>query len=106
MPIHLGGRLTKQTLDIITAEQGSDMRHTGMYFTEGEEHLDLFTTDRHEAGHTSGDTVWKGALTGYSRASYEGLIEIVPNAQETPHLPADPPDAAAPRRPRATRSRR
>ncbi|MGI9094544.1 MAG: SufD family Fe-S cluster assembly protein, partial [Thermoleophilaceae bacterium] len=63
--------------------QGSDMRHTGLYFTEGEEHLDLFTTDRHEAGHTTGDTVWKGALTGNSRASYEGLIHIVPNAQES-----------------------
>jgi Fe-S cluster assembly protein SufD len=83
VPIHLGGRLTKQTLDIITAEQGSDMKHTGLYFTEGEEHLDLFTTDRHEAGHTAGDTVWKGALTGNSRASYEGLIEITPGAQET-----------------------
>jgi Fe-S cluster assembly protein SufD len=83
VPVHLGGRLTKQTLDIVTAEQGSDMRHTGMYFTEGEEHLDLFTTDLHEQGHTTGDTVWKGALTGESRASYEGLIQIVPGAQET-----------------------
>ena len=83
VPVHLGGRLTKQTLDIVTAEKGSDMRHTGLYFTEGEEHLDLFTTDRHEAGHTTGDTVWKGALTGNSRASYEGLIHIVPNAQES-----------------------
>ncbi|MBN1530718.1 MAG: SufD family Fe-S cluster assembly protein [Thermoleophilaceae bacterium] len=83
VPIHLGGRLTKQTLDIITAEPGSDMRHTGMYFTERDEHLDLFTTDRHEAGHTTGDTVWKGALTGDSRASYEGLIHIVPGASET-----------------------
>ena len=83
VPIHLGGRLTKQTLDIITAEQGSDMRHTGMYFTERDEHLDLFTSDRHEAGHTTGDTVWKGALTGSSRASYEGLIHILPGAQET-----------------------
>jgi Fe-S cluster assembly protein SufD len=83
IPIHLGGRLTKQQLEIITAEQGSDMRHTGLYFTEGEEHLDLFTADKHEAGHTTGDTVWKGALTGDSRASYEGLIHIVPNAQET-----------------------
>ena len=82
MPIHLGGHLTKQTLDIITAEPGSDMRHTGMYFTEGDEHLDLFTTDKHEAGHTTGDTVWKGALTGESRASYEGLIHIVPKAPE------------------------
>jgi Fe-S cluster assembly protein SufD len=83
VPVHLGGRLTKQTLDIITAEQGSDMRHTGMYFTEGEEHLDLFTSDKHEQGHTTGDTVWKGALTGRSRASYEGLIHIVKDAQET-----------------------
>jgi Fe-S cluster assembly scaffold protein SufB len=83
VPIHLGGHMTKQTLDIVTAEQGSDMRHTGLYFTERGEHLDLFTTDRHEQGHTTGDTVWKGALTGESRASYEGLIEIVPDAQET-----------------------
>jgi Fe-S cluster assembly protein SufD len=83
VPVHLGGQVTKQRLDIITAESGSDMRHTGMYFTEHDEHLDLFTTDLHEAGHTTGDTVWKGALTGESRASYEGLIEIVPDAQES-----------------------
>jgi FeS assembly protein SufD len=83
VPIHLGGHITKQRLDIITAEQGSDMRHTGLYFTERDEHLDLFTTDKHEAGHTTGDTVWKGALTGDSRSSYEGLIEIVPDAQES-----------------------
>jgi Fe-S cluster assembly protein SufD len=83
VPVHLGGRLTKQVLDIITAEKGSDMRHTGLYFTERDEHLDLFTTDLHEAEHTSGDTVWKGALTGESRASYEGLIEIVAGAQES-----------------------
>jgi Fe-S cluster assembly scaffold protein SufB len=83
VPIHLGGHLTKQTLDIITAEQGSDMRHNGLYFTEGSEHLDLFTTDLHEQGDTTGDTVWKGALTGESRASYEGLIHIVQGAQNT-----------------------
>ncbi|MDQ3720083.1 MAG: SufD family Fe-S cluster assembly protein [Actinomycetota bacterium] len=83
VPVHLGGHLTKQTLDIVTAEPGSDMRHSGLYFTERDEHLDLFTTDRHEAGHTTGDTVWKGALTGESRASYEGLIHIVPKAAET-----------------------
>jgi len=83
VPIHLGGHLTKQTLDIVCAERGSDMRHTGLYFTEGDEHLDLFTTDLHEAGDTTGDTVWKGALTGDSRASYEGLIQIAKGAQNT-----------------------
>ncbi len=83
VPIHLGGRLTKQTLDIVTAERGSDMRHTGLYFTEGDEHLDLFTTDLHEQGDTTGDTVWKGALSGSSRASYEGLIRIDRGAQNS-----------------------
>jgi Fe-S cluster assembly protein SufD len=83
IPMHLGGRLTKQTLDIVTAERGADMRHTGLYFTEEDEHLDLFTTDLHEAGDTTGDTIWKGALTGESRASYEGLIHIVKGAQNT-----------------------
>ena len=83
VPLHLGGHLTKQTLDLITAERGSDMRQNGLYFTEGDEHLDLFTTDQHEKGDTTGDTVWKGALTGSSRASYEGLIRIDYGAQNT-----------------------
>ena len=59
------------------------MRQNGLYFTEGDEHLDLFTTDQHEQGDTTGDTVWKGALTGSSRASYEGLIRIDHGAQNT-----------------------
>jgi Fe-S cluster assembly protein SufD len=83
VPIHLGGRLTRQHLELATAEPGADMRHRGIYFTEGEEHLDLFTVDLHEVGPTTGDTVWKGAATGASRASYEGLIKIRPGAQES-----------------------
>lgn len=82
-PLHLGGHLTRQTLDIITTERGADMRHNGLYFTQGDEHLDLFTTDRHESRDTTGDTVWKGAATGTSRASYEGLIEIIEGATNT-----------------------
>jgi Fe-S cluster assembly protein SufD len=83
IPIHLGGRLTRQHLELSTAEPGADMRHRGIYFTEGSEHLDLFTVDLHEVGPTTGDTVWKGAATGESRASYEGLIKIEPGAQES-----------------------
>jgi Fe-S cluster assembly protein SufD len=82
-PIHLGGHLTKQTLDIITADDGADMRHNGLYFTQNDEHLDLFTTDLHESGNTTGDTVWRGAVTGSSKASYEGLIEIGEHCQNS-----------------------
>jgi Fe-S cluster assembly protein SufD len=83
IPIHLGGRLTRQHLELSTAEPGADMRHRGIYFTEGEEHLDLFTVDLHEVGPTTGDTVWKGAATAASRSSYEGLIKIRKGAQES-----------------------
>lgn len=82
-PIHLGGHLTKQTLDIVTADRGADMRHNGLYMTQGDELLDLFTTDLHESGDTTGDTVWKGAATGRSKASYEGLIEIREDCQNS-----------------------
>src|SRR5204862_105407 len=67
----------------LEAAAGADMRHRGIYFTEAEEHLDLFTVDLHEVGPTTGDTVWKGAATGHSRASYEGLIKIRAGAQES-----------------------
>jgi Fe-S cluster assembly protein SufD len=83
IPIHLGGHLTHQHLELSTAEQGADMRNRGIYFTEGSEHLDLFTVDLHEVGNTTGDTVFKGAATGASRASYEGLIKIEHGAQES-----------------------
>jgi Fe-S cluster assembly protein SufD len=83
IPIHLGGHLTRQHLELSTAEQGADVRHRGIYFAERDEHLDLFTVDLHEQGHTTGDTIWKGAATGAARASYEGLIKIVKDAQES-----------------------
>ena len=93
VPIHLGGHLTKQTLDIITAEPGSDMRHTGMYFTERDEHLDLFTTDKHEAGHHR-----RHRLEGRAHGRVEGLVRGTdPHRAEGArggHLPPDAPDAA------------
>jgi Fe-S cluster assembly protein SufD len=83
IPIHLGGHLTRQHLELSTAEPGSDMRNRGIYFTEGSEHFDLFTVDLHEQGPTTGDTVWHGVAAGKSRASYEGLIKIREGAQES-----------------------
>jgi Fe-S cluster assembly protein SufD len=83
IPIHLGGHLTRQHLELVTSERGSAMLHRGIYFAEEDEHLDLFTVDLHEEGHTTGDTIWHGAATGRARASYEGLIKIVENAQES-----------------------
>ena len=80
IPIHLGGKLIRQHLELATAEPGSDMRHRGIYFTEGHEHLDLFTVDYHEVGPTSGDTVWKGAATGARSLVLRGPDQDRPRA--------------------------
>lgn len=83
LPSVLGGHLTKQHLELAVTEPGGDMAFRGLFFTEGDEHLDLFGVDLHETGPSGGDVHWRGAATGASRASFEGLIQIDPGAQQT-----------------------
>ncbi len=59
------------------------MAFRGLFFTEADEHLDVFAVDLHETGPSGGDVHWRGAATGESRASFEGLIQIDPGAQQT-----------------------
>ena len=59
------------------------MAFRGLFFTEADEHLDAFAVDLHETGPSGGDVHWRGAATGESRASFEGLIQIDPGAQQT-----------------------
>jgi len=83
LPALLGGHLTRQHLELAVREPGGDMAFRGLFFTEGTEHLDLFGVDLHETGPSGGDVHWRGAATGHSRASFEGLIQIAPGAQQT-----------------------
>jgi Fe-S cluster assembly scaffold protein SufB len=83
LPALLGGHLVHQHLELAVSEQGGDMAFRGLFFTEEHEHLDLFAVDVHETGPSGGDVHWRGAATGESRASFEGLIKIDPGAQQT-----------------------
>jgi Fe-S cluster assembly scaffold protein SufB len=83
LPSLLGGHLVRQHLELAVNEPGGDMAFRGLFFTEGEEHLDAFAVDLHETGPSGGDVHWRGAATGQSRASFEGLIQIDPGAQQT-----------------------
>jgi Fe-S cluster assembly scaffold protein SufB len=83
LPSLLGGHLTRQQLELAISERGGDMAFRGVFFTERDEHLDLFAVDLHETGPSNGDVHWRGAATGASRASFEGLIQIDPGAQQT-----------------------
>jgi Fe-S cluster assembly protein SufD len=83
LPALLGGHLVRQHLELAVMEKGGDMAFRGLFFTEEKEHLDVFAVDLHETGPSGGDVHWRGAATGESRASFEGLIQIDPGAQQT-----------------------
>jgi len=83
LPALLGGHLVHQHLELAVSEAGGEMAFRGLFFTEEHEHLDVFAVDLHETGPSGGDVHWRGAVTGESRASFEGLIEIDPGAQKT-----------------------
>jgi len=83
LPALLGGHLVRHHLELAVTEPGGDMAFRGLFFTEAKEHLDTFAVDLHETGPSGGDVHWRGAATGQSRASFEGLIQIDPGAQKT-----------------------
>jgi Fe-S cluster assembly scaffold protein SufB len=83
LPALLGGHLVRHHLELAVMEPGGDMAFRGLFFTEAREHLDTFAVDLHETGPSGGDVHWRGAATGQSRASFEGLIQIDPGAQKT-----------------------
>jgi Fe-S cluster assembly protein SufD len=83
LPSYLGGSLTRQHLELAVTEPGGDMAFRGIFFAERDELLDLFAVDLHETGPSGGDVHWRGAATGKSKASFEGLIQINPGAQQT-----------------------
>ena len=83
LPALLGGHVVREHLELAIAEPGGDMAFRGVFFAEASELLDVFAVDLHETGPSGGDVHWRGAATGASRASFEGLIQIDPGAQRT-----------------------
>jgi Fe-S cluster assembly scaffold protein SufB len=83
LPALLGGHLVRHHLELAVSEPGGDMAFRGLFFAQDEELLDVFAVDLHETGPSGGDVHWRGAATGSSRASFEGLIQIDPGAQKT-----------------------
>jgi len=83
LPALLGGHLVRPHIELAVSEPGGDMAFRGVFFAEGQEHLDAFAVDLHETGPSGGDVHWRGAATGEARASFEGLIKIDPGAQQT-----------------------
>lgn len=77
----MGTRLTKafQTLEL--DQPGSWGRMSGIFFTNGRQHLDLDTQQNHNAEDTVSDLLYKGALKDKSRTVWQGMIKALPGSQ-------------------------
>lgn len=78
----MGTRLTKafQTLEL--DRPGAWGRMSGIFFTNGRQHLDLDTQQNHNAGDTVSDLLYKGALREQSRTVWQGMIKALPGSQK------------------------
>jgi Fe-S cluster assembly protein SufD len=79
----LGGRFSRAVAQSILEGAGAHSEMLGVYFGDGEQHIDHRSLQAHRAPHTSSDLYYKGALKGRSRAVYSGLVHIAKEAQRS-----------------------
>jgi Fe-S cluster assembly protein SufD len=79
----MGSRLTKDFTEIELDGEGSWARMSGLYFADTNQLIDHDTQQNHNAPHTTSDLLFKGALKDEARSVWQGMIKVLPNAQQT-----------------------
>jgi Fe-S cluster assembly protein SufD len=77
----MGTRLAKVFQTSELDKQGGWARMSGIYFTNGRQHLDLDTQQNHNAPDTVSDLLYKGALKDHSRSVWQGMIKAQRDSQ-------------------------
>ena len=76
----LGARLQKAYWDVVLAGEGAEADVTGIYFGDGDQHLDHQSLQDHRAPSTRSDLLLKVAVRDRARSVYSGLIDVAPEA--------------------------
>lgn len=77
----MGTRLTKAFQTSELDAPGAWSRMSGIFFTNGRQHVDLDTQQNHNAANTTSDLLYKGALKDGSRSVWQGMIKALPGSQ-------------------------
>jgi len=77
----MGTRLTKAFQTSQLDAPGAWARMSGIFFTNGRQHVDLDTQQNHNAADTTSDLLYKGALRDQSRSVWQGMIKALPDSQ-------------------------
>lgn len=81
--IALGGSLVRNDIGVVLGAEGGDCTLNGLYITGGRQHVDTHTVIDHARPHGTSRELYKGVLDGASRAVFDGLIVVRPEAQKT-----------------------
>ena len=79
----LGGRLSREDLDVHLTESGAEVSLDGLYLADRKRHVDHSTNVEHIAPHTTSSQLYKGILNDESRAVFNGRVHIHRDAQKS-----------------------
>jgi Fe-S cluster assembly protein SufD len=74
--VAFGGSVARTEVESILAEDGAASELLGVYFGDGEQHIDHRSIQDHVGSRTSSDLLYKGAMRDRSNAIYTGTVII------------------------------
>jgi len=81
--VALGSKTGKSRMESRLTGPGSTAKLTGAYVLDGSQHVDLDTTQEHDAPHATSDLFFKGVLSQEARSVWRGVIRVAEGAQKT-----------------------
>ena len=81
--IDLGGRLVRNNLATTLNNSGTGTNFYGLYFANGEQHIDNHTFIDHAMPHCVSNELYKGILTDKSHGVFNGKVMVRRDAQKT-----------------------
>jgi Fe-S cluster assembly protein SufD len=81
--VALGSKTGKSRMESRLIGPGSRAKLTGAYVLDGTQHVDLDTTQEHDAPHATSDLFFKGVLSESARSVWRGVIRVAEGAQKT-----------------------
>jgi len=81
--LSIGGKLSRNELHVRLEGSHADARLNGGYLQHGKQHCDNTTLIEHTVPDTWCREIFKGALSGKSRAVFQGKLHVHPDAQRT-----------------------
>lgn len=87
--LSVGGRIARLDLDVELSAPGARVEMNGLYVVGNGQHADSHTRVDHAAPHTTSDELYRGVLSGRSRAVFNGKAVVHPGAFGTDAVQAN-----------------